>query len=139
MSIASAITRFRAKQAEQFTTTATVYRPIGELETNPNTGEVTETFDTIYNGPCKIRPKANRSTDEVDTAETQVALPDFTGKFPVDTDIQRGDIVTVTACTLDAGMAGKSYTVVDASNDQWQISRVVGLEQIVVPLLNGGS
>lgn len=136
MTVDSAIRRFRTRQAEQFTTTATVTRRVGEPEFDPDTGAVTETAETVYTGPCKIRPDTIRSTGEADTGQTSVSLPDYNGKFPVDTDIQRGDTVTVTASVYDAGMVGRSFTVTMAQSDEWQISRVALLEEVVVPLLN---
>lgn len=136
MSIETAIARFRTRQADQFTTTATVNRPIGEPVFDPQTGDVTQDYELTFSGGCKIRPDSTRSTAEVDAGETSVALPDFNAKFPVDTDIQRGDVVLVTASRHDAGMVGKTYTVAMAQNDEWQIARVAILDQTVVPLLN---
>lgn len=139
MSVASAIARFRAKQAEQFTTTATVHRLVGEPTFDDDTQEFDQDYDLIYTGPCKIRPDRNRSADDVDAGETLVGRPDFDGKFPVDSDIQRDDVVTVTGSAFDPGMVGRTYTVRKAQNDEWQISRAVTLEETLVPLLNGGS
>jgi hypothetical protein len=136
---ASTLGFFRQEQDRQFTTTATVTRPTGEPVFDPVTETFTQTFTTVYSGRCKIRPEANRSSDDSQAGETLIGEPDFNGKFPVDSDVQRDDIVTVTASTYDPGMVDRRYTVRQAQNDEWQISRVAMLEETLVPLLNGGS
>ena len=135
MSIDTAITRFRAKQADQFSDEATVSRPAGEPTTNATTGAVTQDYDDVLTGPCKIRP-AGRTGSEVTAGETEVHLFPMAGKWPVDADIRRDDIVTVTASLYDASMVGRQYRVTEAPADGWQIARVVGLEETTVPELN---
>lgn len=136
MSIATAISRFRAKQAEQFSDSATIRRPVGEPEFDTVTEQYTQDVITIYTGPCKLRPVAIRGEDEANAGETVVAVPDSECKFPVDTDVQRGDIVTITGSLYDAGMTGKTFTVGRVPSDAWQISRIVILQEIIPPLLN---
>jgi hypothetical protein len=136
MSIDTAITRFRARQAEQFSDEATVSRPVGELVTDPDTGAVTQPYDTIYEDrPCKIRP-AGHSGNDVTAGETELRMIGMTGKFAVDDDIRKDDILTVTASLYDASMPGRQYRVTEAPADAWQIARVVGLEEALVPELN---
>lgn len=138
MTIDSAITRFRAKQAEQFTETVTVLRPVGELEWDPDTGDVDQDYDDVYDGPCKIRP-TDRSGLDTPAGETEIQRLDEEGKFPVDTDVRRDDIVLVTASLYDAGMVNATYRVTTVPKDGWQIARVTTLEQITVPTLNAVS
>ena len=134
MSIDTAIKRFRSKQAGQFTDEATVSRPVGEMTYDPDFGSVQD-YDEVYSGECKIRP-ADRTGNEVGAGQTEVLIVDSTGKFPVDTDLQMDDIVTVTASLYDAGMVGRQYRISSAPSDGWQIARVVVLEETVVPALN---
>lgn len=137
MTINSAIVRFRAKQALQFTTTADVLRPIGEMVWDPDAETSTQGYDTIYSGPCKIRPSKNRSADAIQTHETLVGKPDSEGKFPVDCLIDRNDVVVVTGSLYDTGLVGRRFTVTKASRDEWQIARVAQMEETLVPTLNG--
>lgn len=137
MTIETAIARFRAKQAEQFSDSATVSRQVGELTTNSTTGAVTREFDEVYDGPCKIRP-ADRTGRDVEAGETEVRLVTMVGKFPVDSDIRADDVVTVTASTYDDGMVDRQYRVTDVPADGWQIARVAYLEETVVPELHEG-
>jgi hypothetical protein len=135
MSIASAITRFRARQAEQFSDEVIVSRAVGDLETDSTTGAVTQPYDEVYEGVCKIRP-AGRSADDVSAGDTELRLVDMLGKFPVDTDLRKDDIVTVAASTYDASMVTRQYRITEVPADAWQIARVVGLEETLVPALN---
>lgn len=138
MTIATAIARFRARQAEQFTDSGTVYRQVGELTTDPDTGAVTRTFAAVYVGPCKIRP-AERSGSDLTTGETEVRLIDVAGKFPVDTDLRLNDVLVMDDSAYDTTMAGRQYRITEANADAWQIAKVVGLEETLVPELTEGS
>lgn len=135
MSIETAIARFRARQAEQFSDEITFSRPAGELVTDSETGAVTQPYEDAYEGPCKIRP-ADRGGNDVDAGETELRMVDMVGKFPVDSDIRKDDIGVVTASEYDASMVGRQYRVTEAPADGWQIARVVGLEETLVPELN---
>lgn len=134
MTIETAITRFRAKQAEQFTDEATVSRPNGAPATDPDTGAVTQLYAEVYDGPCKLRPAERRGSD-IEAGETEVRVFDMVGKFPVDEDIRHGDIVTVTDSLYDATMVGRQYRVAEAPADAWQIAKVLSLEEVLVPEL----
>lgn len=134
MSIASAITRFRTRQAAQFSDTVTVRRQVGEASTDSITGGVTRNRDVVYSGPCKVRP-ADRSGFDVHAGETEFRRIAMVGKFPVDQDIRKDDLVTVTASTFDATMVGRQYRVTDHAADGWQIAKVVGLEELLVPVV----
>lgn len=139
MSIETAIERFRTKQAEQFSDTGTLHRPVGEPTTDPDTGAVTQDYDEVYDAlPGKIRPAERRGSD-IEAGETEVRVFDMTGKYPVDSDIRHGDIYTVTASTYDATMVGRQYRVAEAPADAWQIAKVISLEETLVPLDEEGS
>lgn len=127
---------FRQEQARQFSDTATVLRSVGEPTFNTATEAHDQETIEVYSGECKIRPVAIRGEDETDAGETLVATPDSESKFPVNTDLQRGDIVICTASTYDAGMVGRTYTIARAPADGWQIARVVVIEETLPPLLN---
>lgn len=134
MSVATAIARFRSKQAEQFGETVTVGRQVGELATDADTGAVTRTFTTVYAGRCKIRPAGHVGSD-VRAAETELRRIEMIAKFPVNQDIRKDDVVTVTASKFDTTMVGRQYRVTEHPADGWQIAKVVGLEETLVPEL----
>lgn len=135
MSISTAIARFRARQAEQFSDTANVLRQVGELETDPDTGAVTRNLTTVHAGePCKIRP-SGRTGSDIQAGETELRRIGMEGKFTVDLDIRKDDIVKVTASRFDASMVDRTYRVTEHQADGWQIARVLDLEEILVPEL----
>lgn len=131
MTVDSAIDFFRLRQAEQFTTTATVTRRNVDIAdpdaTDPYSGAVDLDGETVYEGGCKIRP-AETVGSSTQAGDRSSRLTGFLGRFPVDSDLRIGDSVTVTASEHDAGLIGKTLTVTDVLWDEWQISRNVTLE-----------
>jgi hypothetical protein len=128
--VEATITSFREQQAELFSTTAHVGRRLGEGVFDENTGEIEPAEpDTIYDGPCLIRP-GERLGSDVTTGERELRFRDVKAKFPVDTPILKDDIVTVTASPHDARLLGAVFRVTDVPLDEWQISRVANLEDI---------
>ena len=138
MSVDTALARFRKKQAEQFDTDAEVWRPDGEPVFDPDTEVYDQPQILVYEGPCKVRPDSNRSTDDTEAGETLIGKPDFAVKLPVDADVQRDDVIVVTASKHDPGMVGHRYTVRKCQNDEWKIAQVAICEEILAPLLNEG-
>lgn len=140
MSVASAIARFRSKQAEQFTATATVHRPIGEVVFTPETGSV-QNYELVYSSiACKLSSE-DRSGNDVGAGETTVRLVDQLIKFPVESDLQMDDIVTVSSSLHNPTDVGRQYRVTDVDRREWQISRRCNVVETLVPQLNeeGGS
>lgn len=140
MSVGSAITRFRARQAAQFSATAAVHRPVGEVTFTPETGSV-QPYDLIYPAiACKLTSE-DRSGNDASAGETVVRLVDQLIKFPVESDLRMDDIVTITASTHNPTDVGRQYRVTDVDRREWQISRRCNVEETLVPQLNeeGGS
>lgn len=134
MSINTAISRFRRRQASLFHTESKVERPgEGDPEFNETTGEeVLPERSLIYEGPCLFRPgirSGGITGRDVTTGEREVRFVDATAKYPVDTPIQKDDLVTLTASQHDADLVGREFRVTDVARDEWQISRVVILEE----------
>jgi hypothetical protein len=131
MSLDTAISRFRRRQADLFRDTATVKRPSttdGTLD--PVTGEWTPaTATTIYTGACLIRAFVWEGTD-VSVGGTEVRLRRVRAKFPVDIDIQHDDMIIPTASTYDESLIGVSFRVTDSFRDGWQIARVCIAEEV---------
>lgn len=135
MSVASAVARFRAKQAEQFTQTCTIHRPVGEVTYNPDTQQSTQDYELLHTGmACKVAAN-DRAGEDRQAAETEVRLVDSTIKFPVGTDVAMDDIVTITASTFHALSVGKQYRISDVDDREWQIARRCTIEETLVPRL----
>lgn len=138
MSIESAVTRFRAKQAEQFSQTADIYRPVGEPTFTPEDGYAQPVVTVTAGVACKVTSNERQGQD-VQAGETEVRLLDHTIKFPVDTPVEVNDIVEVTASTYNPLDTGITYRITDVDRREWQISRRCVIEEVIVPLLHGGS
>jgi hypothetical protein len=139
VSIATALTRFRAKQAEQFSQTCTVHRPVGEMTYDPDAQESTQPTELLYTGlPCKVTSN-ERAGSDVDAGETEVRLVDMMVKFPIDTDVAMNDVVTITASTYHPLSVGKQYRILDVDDREWQISRRCTIEETLVPMSWEGS
>lgn len=137
MTIATAVTRFRRRQAEQFSETATVTRPVGPPAFNRESEEVEQDYDAVTVGLCKIRPAQRAYGREVQAGEREVVLSPYVGKWPVDTPLRVNDVVTVTASLYDADLAVATFRVAAVHLDGWQIARVAELERI--PAVVAGS
>lgn len=132
MSVQGAITRFRRKQAEQFTATARVDRPIGLPAYDPDTQQSVQTVEVVGTFPCKLTNLETTGV-AVETAQTTVREVGHLIKFPVGTDVTNRDIVTILTTTYGSD-AGRQFTVDDVDRREWQISRRCTVTETVVPL-----
>lgn len=138
MSLASSIARFNRKLEQQMTATAHVDRPVGEPVWDADEETTVQQYDRIYTDrPCKPKSDA-RDLRKLAAAETEVDLSDRTIKFDQDTDVRVDDIITITSSVYDPLDVGMTYRVVVVDRREWQIGRVVGVEEQHVQLLNGG-
>jgi hypothetical protein len=123
VSVDSFVARMRIRQEALFETTVDVTRgsTVGTLDTATSL-YTAGTSTTVYSGPALIRPTIDQITQAGDTS---VELSDFLVKFPANTAIQLGDLVTVTASVHDSDLVGAHLRVIHIDNDEWQISRRV--------------
>lgn len=139
MSVDTAITRFREAQADQFTQTATVTRPTGDVEFDEDTGLETRPADVIATGePCKTTAVEQIGTDRT-VGHADVRFNDLMVKFRHDLDVQRNDIVTITDSVYNPADIGLTYRVTDIDRREWQIARRCIVEEITVPHVEEGS
>lgn len=136
MTVDSAITRFRRRQAAQFTDRATIRRPVGEPTYNPATGLSTQDFDTVAtNRPCKF-VKDDRAGRDVTAGESTLLVSSILCRFPVDEDVEVHDVITTTESQYNPTDVGRSWRVADIERHTWQIARNCSVEEIVAPPLN---
>lgn len=130
MSVDSAISRFRRRQAALFRDTATLERPSSSSSLNTSTGDYTPGAATlIHTGACLIRGMGWEGMD-AETGGNEVRLRRYRVKFAVDIAAQVDDIVTATASTYDSSLIGLPLRVTDVVRDGWQISRWMICEEI---------
>lgn len=135
MSIESALRRFRRKQADQFTQTANIDRPVGEMTYDPDLGTSVQQVVRRYTAvPCKVTANERQGLD-VQVAETKVRIVDHTVKFGVDTDVAMDDLVTITSSTFSPLDVDRQYRITDIDRREWQVSRRCVVEEVMVPML----
>jgi hypothetical protein len=81
------------------------------------------------NLPCVWRPSLRAAT-EVTSGGTEYGLHLYDGRMPYDTDIRRGDVVTITR-SRDPQMVGRWLTVREVTIDEYLTSKVVVAEESV--------
>jgi hypothetical protein len=109
------------------TNLCTVTRQTGEGSINEQ-GVYTNTGDTIYEGPCLVRP-ADRDVRQVTFEEQRKSVHIYNVQFPKNTPVEVGDVVVVTKAT-DSALLGRSLVVRDVLFDEWQISREAVCEEL---------
>jgi hypothetical protein len=114
MSRQSVTLRGRAA-AESGMTDACTVRRIASSSTDPETAVVTPTYTTIYpvsgTGVCKVQQSAPAG-GPTDVGEAAVYIGQLTLHLPVSDDtaaVRPDDLVTITACVLDASLVGKTF------------------------------
>lgn len=121
MSVDSFITRMRTRQAELFSSTVTVTRDGGPGTLDEATASyAAPTTTSIYAGAALVRPEAEAVAV---TGATSVEVDEFLVKVPVNTAVEIGDTVTVTASDYDEALVGVGLRVLEVNPDEWQISR----------------
>ena len=116
------------RQADLFDTTVSIARDgTGAHALNGSTLVATPDATTsVYVGAALVRPEGST---EVDAGEQREHLARFLIKVPVDTDLQIGDVVTITASNHDADLVGAVIRIDNVVQDEWQISRRATGEQ----------
>lgn len=136
MTIDAAISRFRTRQAAQFSDRATIQRPTGEPVFDEMTGRATQEYETVGTSrPCKF-VRDDRAGRDVTAGDTVVLVSSKLARFPVEEDVQVHDIVTVTSSTYNPTDVGRSWRVADIERHTWQIARNCYVEETVAPPLN---
>lgn len=120
MTLDTAIARFRAHEQDLF-------RSECVLEWADPDGDGTVT--TLYTGGCMIRPAGTVGSDQ-DQGDNETRVGDYTVKFPADTTVQIGAVVTVTS-SPDGGMAGRYFRLTDIPSDDWQVNRKCAAEEVL--------
>lgn len=132
MSVDTFIARMRAKEQKTWRSEGTLTRASGGSTFNEATGEVIDDSPaTIYEGICDVRAAGTSGRRrDAEVAEKEIRISALKGKFPADTPAQVNDWLTVSASSYDAGLVGRAFRVTDVIWDDWQIARVVLLEEV---------
>jgi hypothetical protein len=110
MSAVSATQRGRVAAEALMVDAVTVQHKTGE-STDQETGVVTPVYSTVYTGKAKVQ-QSSPATNPTDVGEAAVFVGQMTLHLPVTTATAAAapdDLVTVTACLLDASLVGKTF------------------------------
>lgn len=128
MTLDSAIARFRAREQELMRSECTVERAAGGTY-DDETMTWSNTPETVYEDICQVRPAGLLGSDE-NQGDDETRTLQYTVKLIAETDVQTGDVVTVTASS-DAGMVDRVFRITDAPADEWQINRKCSATEVV--------
>jgi hypothetical protein len=128
VSLATAITKFRTSQAALFTENASIQRP-GESTFNPTTGAFSQPMTSVFTGPSLLRP-ATEHGPTVQIGEQAMRVNEYIFKCPVNTSIQKNDVITINSSTYDSGLVGRKYRITTVLRDGWQICRKARCEEV---------
>lgn len=107
MSRASVLALGRAAAQSGMVDTCIIQRQ-GATATNPDTGQTSETWTTVYNGACRVQERGGYPRD-INTAPDQPQLAiarELQLPVATSTGVRAGDRVTFTASVNDAGLVG---------------------------------
>ena len=108
----------------------TITRP-GEVVTDPNTGDVTNTSTTVYSGKCKVQSK-DSATSSPEAGEASFTVVSRQVHIPANAaDIRDGDVVTITASRLNAFTVGKQYRVEGFTPDTFDTAARLPVKEIL--------
>ncbi|GAB3166621.1 DUF6093 family protein [Myceligenerans halotolerans] len=130
MTAVSTIRAGRRAAEKLMVDTCTVHR-IGDPVTDPDTGEVTPSKTLLYTGRCKVQTyEAQEFNPEV--AEAIRAVQRYTVHVPVASFAPEvGDVVEITAATLDAQLTGRRYRVAALLHKSMATAYRLGVEEEV--------
>jgi hypothetical protein len=130
MSRASVLARGRAAAARGFVDSCLI-QAVASLTTNPDTGQVTRAYTTVYSGPCRIQQRAEARSRREDAGEASLLMSQRELQLPVatSTGVRAGQRVTVTASVNDPDLVGKVFVVRDEAAKSEATARRVGIEE----------
>lgn len=128
--ILRALPVFRAEAESLMLDTCTITRP-GTPVTNQDTGDVTNTPTTVYEGKCKVQSK-DSATSNPEAGEATFTVVSRQVHIPANSaDVQDGDVVTITASRLNAFTVGKQYRIAGFTPDSFDTAFRLPVKEVV--------
>lgn len=120
----------RAAAAAGMVDTCTITR-VTATTTDPRTGVVDETTETIYSGPCRFQELLSFSRDAMPTADDPQVMRSRVLQLPVVTSVgvRQGDRVHADTCPRDPDLVGADLVVRDESAKTDATSRRLGVDE----------
>jgi len=108
----------------------TITRP-GEPVTDPETGDVTNSAVTVYEGRCKVQSK-DSATSNPEAGGASFTVVSRQVHIPANAaDVRDGDVVTITASKLNAFTVGKQYRVAGFTPDTFDTAFRLPVKEVL--------
>lgn len=104
-----------------------ITRTTSEGQVDPGTGVFSRDKETIYSGPCLVRP-ALRDYRPVQFGGQEVIVNKYDIRLPQNTNCSKDDIIEVTKAE-DSSLIGRQFIIRDVQFDEWQTVRKVIAEE----------
>lgn len=129
MSRASVLARGRTEAEAGMADACTVEHHTGQT-TDDLTGQVTDTWTTVYTGKCRIQQSIAMG-QRTDAGEVSVVVLRLELQLPVagSENVARGDRVTITAAVGDAALPGRRFTIRDLHHKSEATARRMTIEE----------
>lgn len=124
MSATSVTLRGRAKALELMQDACTVQHLTGS-SADQEVGTIVPTWSTVYSGVCKVQQAAPASAPTT-IGEAEIFVGQLTLHLPVNTAsaaVTPDDLVTITACALDASLVGKTFRLRGPAHKSYATAR----------------
>lgn len=125
MSVEAALAAGRSAALQLMRDTCLIERKTGET-TDPDTLEIVEMWETVYEGVCRVKPRSSR---EAEWGEQEVTLHQYSVHLPWDAApaVQRVDRFT-TLTSDDAWLLGRHLEVIAISHAGTSTARRILIE-----------
>lgn len=128
--ILRALPVFRSEAESLMLDTCTITRP-GEPVTDPETGDVTNSAETVYEGKCKVQSK-DSATSSPEAGEATFTVVSRQVHIPANAaDVRDGDVVTITTSRLNAFTVGKQYRVSGFTPDTFDTAARLPVKELL--------
>ena len=128
--ILAALPVFRHEANSLMLDECTITRP-GEPVTDPDTGDVTNSAETVYAGKCKVQSK-DSATSSPEAGEHTFTVVSRQVHIPANAaDVRDGDVVTITTSRLNAFTVGKQYRVSGFTPDTFDTAARLPVKEII--------
>jgi hypothetical protein len=122
----------RALAESGFIDACTVERR-GTPVTDPLDGTVTYPMTPVYSGVCRVQQSAAPWAGPANVGQAGIGLSALEIQLPVvgSEGITKDDVVTITACTHDADLTGKVFSVQGAHHASHKTTRRLPLMEVL--------
>lgn len=119
--------------AESLMVDACLIRHVTGVTTDDLSAQVTNTYATVYAGPCRVQVSgAGAMGQRTDAGEVSVVVLRLELQLPVatSTGVSRGDVVTLTTSTNDPDLLTRTFRVHDLAHKTHATARRLQIEEV---------